>query len=83
MSEEIKKPEDPKIPQTDEQKIKELTEYLTTIQFFSNQTKFNSVVYQVLTQILEKLSKIEAKIESQLNSPALPMLPALPEFKNV
>ena len=39
--------------------IEEITEVLKNIQFFSDQVRFNSVLYQGFSLMLEKLNKIE------------------------
>jgi hypothetical protein len=59
--------EEPKLPEipnvkTEEEQTKELTEMLTNLQFFSDQVRFNSIVYQGLSVLLEKLTKIEESL---------------------
>lgn len=46
----------------DEEKIKELSDYIVNLQFLSDQTKFNSVVFQGLNLIADKLAKIDEKL---------------------
>lgn len=45
--------------------IEEITEVLRNIQFFSDQVRFNSVLYQGFSLILEKLTKIEEILETK------------------
>lgn len=46
-----------------EERIKELEEGLKNLEFLSDQTRFNSVVYQGLSLILKRLDEIEGKIK--------------------
>lgn len=45
-------------------KIKELTEALTNIQFLADPVRVNSVLYQGISLILEKLTKLESDLKS-------------------
>lgn len=42
--------------------IANLEKYIQELQLFSDQTKFNSLIYQGVSMILEKINKIESKL---------------------
>ena len=44
------------------QKLEELEELNKSLVFYSDQVRFNSIMYQGITLILDKLSKIEEKL---------------------
>lgn len=46
-----------------EEQLKELTDVLVQVRFFSDQVKFNSILYDKLSAILEKLEVIEAVLK--------------------
>lgn len=65
--EENKTPEIPEMPavpeiKSDEEKIKELEMAITNLQFFTDTVRFNQIIYQGISLILEKLTKIEERI---------------------
>ena len=48
--------------QNDKKVIESLTKYIQEMQFFSDQIKFNATLHQGITMVLEKLTKIEEKL---------------------
>jgi hypothetical protein len=63
-----------------ENKPNELNELLERLQFFSNQPQFNSIIHQGMSIIIDKLGDLNlindklSKIEAKLNSKELPEL---------
>lgn len=65
-------PELPEMPKTEDEKTKELEVALkkieeleitlSTLDNFSNQVRFNSVIYQGISLIIDKLNKIESEL---------------------
>jgi hypothetical protein len=53
------------IEKTKEEELKETKELLNNIQFFSDQVRFNSIVYQGLNVILERIKAIEEKLDAK------------------
>lgn len=43
----------------EDNEVKDLKELITNLEFFSNQVRFNQVMYQGYVLIIEKLTKIE------------------------
>jgi len=50
---------------TPQEVINELNKELINLQFFSDQIRFNSIMYQGMNLLLEKITKIEEKLNGK------------------
>lgn len=48
-----------------DQTIASMEKYIQELQLFSDQIKFNAIVHQGLSMILEKITKIEEKLDAE------------------
>lgn len=48
-----------------EDKTKELEGIIKNIEFFSDQIRFNSIIYQGINLLLEKVTRIEEKLNTK------------------
>jgi hypothetical protein len=50
-------------PKTNEELMQEMSDYIKTLEFLSDQVRFNQVVYQGMSDIIKKLDSIEEKLK--------------------